>query len=165
MRTRIIYWILVMAFQILVLNHLDFSAYVIPQVFIIVLITMSLGWSKIQQLGVGFGLGLVADLFIGTPGMHASACLWLVLLRMGILGTQDIKQQAASNLTYNAHTVGFTPFMSTAVILVLFYHLYVFWLQNIGALHFTNYLLTVVISSLLALTIIGILEYLSFQRK
>lgn len=154
-----------MSFQVLVLNHLDFSAYVVPQVFILLLISMPLGWSKMTQMTAAFGVGLVADLFVGTPGIHTSACLWLVLIRIGILNTQDIKQQVANKLTYDVNAVGFTPFLYTTAILVLFYHLYIFWLQNIGALHWSNYLLTAFISSILSLTIIGVIQYLSFQRK
>lgn len=165
MPTRIIFWVLIMALQVLVLNHLDFSAFVVPQVFIVLLISMSLGWSKIVQIAVAFGLGIVADLFVGTPGIHASACLWLVLIRIGVLSRQDIKQQVASKLTYDVKTVGLTPFLYTAVSLVLFYHFYIFWIQNIGALQWSNYLLTAIISSTLALTIIGIIQYLSFQRR
>lgn len=165
MPTKIIYWLLIMAFQVLVLNHLDFSAYVVPQVFIILLITMPLGWSKMLQVAVAFGIGLIADLFVGTPGIHASACLWLAILRIGILNTQDIKQQVASKLTYDVNSVGLVPFAYASVILVLFYHLYIFMIQNIGALHLGNYLLTTLISSSLSITIIGIIQYLSFQRR
>ncbi len=154
-----------MSFQVLVLNHLDLSAYVVPQVFILLLISLPLSWSKVTLVAVAFGLGLLADFFVGTPGIHASGCMWLVLLRIRILNTQDLNQQIANKLNYDVNTVGIAPFVYTTLILVFFYHIYIFWLQNIGALIWINYVLTVVISSLLSITIIAIVQYLSFQRR
>jgi hypothetical protein len=162
---RIVYWLLIVTFQVLVLNHLDFSAFVIPQIFIILLISMPLGWSKITQVSAGFGLGLLADLFVSTPGIHASACLWLVLLRIGILNTQDIKQQIASKMDYDVKSVGLNSFLYSSTILVFFYHFYIFWIQNIGSLQWSNYVLTSMISSVLAITLVWILQYLTFQHK
>ncbi len=165
MWTRAVYWVLILAFQVLVLNHLDFSAFVTPQVFIILLISMPLGWSKMTQVSAAFGLGLLADFFVSAPGIHASACLWLVLLRIGILNTQDIRQQIASKMDYDVKSVGLNSFLYSSVLLVFFYHFYIFWTQNIGSLQWSNYMLTSIISSLIAITLIGILQYLTFQHR
>ncbi len=164
MQIKLVYWGVIMALQLLVLNHLGFSAFVMPQVFIVLLISMPLHWSKMIQVAVGFGLGLLIDLFIGSPGIHASACLWLVLLRIGILNTQDIKQQIANKLPYDIYSVGVTPFFYSALVLVFFYHFYIFWIQNIGSANGHRYLITTLISSFLALTIIAITQYLLPKR-
>lgn len=164
MQIKLVYKLVVLAFQLLVLNHLDFSAFIMPQMFITLLISMPLHWSKITQVFVGFGLGLIVDFFLASPGIHASACLWLVLLRIGILNKQEIKQQIANKLPYDMYSAGSLPYFYSTLILVFFYHFYIFWIQNIGAMIWYKYGMTTLISSFLALTIIAILQYVSPKR-
>lgn len=165
MTSKVIYWILILAFQFLVLNHLDISSYLVPQVFIILLITLPLHLGKNTVIGIAFALGLLADFFVSTPGIHASGCLWLVVLRMYFIDRQDVKQQVANKLPYEISSVGLLPFIYTASILSLFYHMYVLWLQNMGALWWANFIPAVLASTVLALTLISIVEYISLNRK
>jgi hypothetical protein len=157
----IFYWIAILFLQLVVFNHLGFTSHLAPQVFIILLITLPLHISKSYQMLLGFLVGLVADLFIGTPGIHASACMWLIMLRFFLLGAQDLKEQIANHLPYNIHSVGLSTFAATATSLVLFYHLYVFWLESIGAINWIFILLTTLLSSLFTLIVIGAVQLLS----
>jgi len=86
----IFYWTAILFLQFIVFNRLGFTAYLAPQVFIVLLITLPLHISKPYQVLLGFFLGLIADFFVGTPGIHASACMWLVMIRFGLLGAQDL---------------------------------------------------------------------------
>ena len=88
---RLLYWILILALQVVIFNHLELSAYIVPQLFIILLITLPVHLSKSVQVIIAFGLGLLADFFVSTPGIHASACLWLIILRMSLLARLDLK--------------------------------------------------------------------------
>jgi rod shape-determining protein MreD len=159
MTRRILYWILILALQLLVLNHLELSAFIVPQVFIILLITLPLHLSRLNQVLIAAGLGLLVDFFTATPGIHTSACLWLIVFRIGLLNRQDLKQQIANRLPYTVSSAGLVSFAYTAAILVFFYHLYLFFIGSIGALHGATYGLTVVSSSLLSLTIIAIIQF------
>jgi rod shape-determining protein MreD len=156
-------WILIFGLQVVVFNHLDFSSYVLPQVFIILLISLPLHTSKINQVLIGFGLGLLADLFLSTPGIHASACMTLILIRMWLLSRLDLKEQIANKLSFNAKTVGLPTFFYVTTVLVVIYHLYVFSLESIGAIYWVKMLLTTLISSALSLLIIGLIQYMSFR--
>ena len=164
MLNKIVQWILIIALQVFVLNHLDFSAYILPQVFIILLITLPLHLSKINQILIAFGLGLVADFFVSTPGFHASACLWLILIRMWILGSLDLKEQQANHLQFNIRNVGPSSFLYVTLILVVFYHFYIFTLESIGAINGLRLLMTSVLSSTLAMLIIVLIQYITFRK-
>jgi rod shape-determining protein MreD len=158
---KILYWLMVLFLQLVVFNHLAISSYLIPQVFIILLITLPLHLNKLVQVFIAFGLGLLADMFVGTPGIHASACLWLVMLRMTLLAPQDLKEQISNRESYTVYSAGLSGFIYTTVILVLFYHLYVFWLESIGAINSWNLFITTLVSSLFVFTFIGISQFLS----
>lgn len=158
------YWTLVIGFQVLVLNHLDISSYIYPQVFVTLLLTLPLHLKKTYQFLIGFGLGLVMDLFVYSPGIHMSACLWFIAIRMIILDRQDLKEHANNKLAYSIKIAGFSPFFYTTLILILFYHFYVLWLDGIGNIQVEHMIITVLSSSLLALTIIGVFQALSLNR-
>ncbi len=165
MLSRVLYYILIFALQVLLFNHLDLSAFLVPQVFIILLITLPLQTKKIYQVLIAFGLGILADFFVSTPGIHTSACLSLVMMRMAILNTQDLKEEIANKLSYTARNVGVLPFSYTVLILVFFYHLYVFWIGSIGAINMYNLLVTTFISSVFSLTVIAIFQFLSLSHS
>jgi hypothetical protein len=120
--------------------------------------------SKLNQVFLACGLGLIVDFFTATPGIHTSACLWLIVLRMGLLNNQDLKQQEASRLPYTVSTVGLATFTYTTAILVFLYHIYLFFIGSIGAIHLPTYGITVLSSSLLALTIIAIIQFSTNKR-
>ncbi len=162
---RILSWIIIFGLQVVVFNHLDFSSYVLPQVFIVLLITLPVHLSKINQVLIAFALGLLADFFISTPGIHASACMTLVLLRMGLLQRLDLKEQIANKLSFNVRHVGISTFFYITAILVVIYHFYVFSLESIGAVHWVKMLLTTLISSSLSLLIIGLIQFVSLREK
>lgn len=164
MTRRILYWILILALQLLVLNHLELSAFIVPQVFIILLITLPLHLSRLNQVFIAAGLGLLVDFFTATPGIHTSACLWLIVFRIGLLNRQDLKQHIANRLPYTVNSAGLVSFAYTAAILVFFYHLYLFFVGSIGAINGANYGLTVLSSSLLSLTIVAIIQFSTTKR-
>lgn len=161
---RTAYWIFILALQVFVLNHLDISIYLVPQVFIILLIGLRLDLSKMLQIIIAFGVGLLIDFFTSTPGINASASLWLMILRMAFLNRQDLKEHIANKLPYSLKNAG-SPYFYTVSFLVFFYHFYIFWMGSIGAIKWVKLLSTTVFSSILALMIISILEYISLSRR
>jgi len=161
---RLFYWILILALQVFVFNHLEFSSFLMPQLFVLLLITLPVHLSKTLQIIIAFSLGLFADFFVATPGIHASGCLWLILIRLGLLSRVDLKEQEANRLAFNAKTVGNTTFMYIASILVLFYHTYIFILENLGAFNGGQILLTAFLSSTFTMLLIGFVQYVSFNR-
>lgn len=162
---KIVTWILVFALQVFVFNHLNFTSYLVPQVFIFLLIILPLHLSKLNIVLIGFGLGLLADIFTSTAGLHASACLWLVLIRMAILNSLDTKQMEANKNWFTVQNVGLPVFFYTTIALVFVYHLYVFFLGSIGAIDFERLLISTFASTSFALLIILFFELVSFGRS
>jgi rod shape-determining protein MreD len=61
--------------QVLVLNNIQFSGYVNPYVYIMIILLLPSLTPSWMVLTIAFFTGLVIDLFSGSPGMHASATL------------------------------------------------------------------------------------------
>lgn len=162
--TKIIAAIVLFAFQVVVLNHLEFSAYLYPQLFILILIMMPASVNKTWQMVIAFGLGLLADLFVGTPGLHASSSLLIALLRIGLLNRYDIEEVVANRSLIHVGTLGLEKFIYLALILTVSYHAISFGLESIGALNSLNYLLTVLLSSVVTFLLILSVQFMFYKR-
>ena len=162
---RIIGLILIMAFQVVILNHLELTAYLYPQVFILILINLPPFINKSYQVLLAFALGLIADFFTSTPGLHASACMFLALLRIGLLNRYDIEEVKANRSWLNLGTMAMDKYIFLSAVLVLFYHLYAFGLESMGALNSVYYFITVGLSSLVSFVIILLIQYLFIKRS
>lgn len=83
---RIVFYILL---QVLVLKEITLGGDQQPLVFIfiypLVLIILPIKIPQFFVLLLAFATGLVIDLFYMSPGVHAGACLWMVLFRPVIL--------------------------------------------------------------------------------
>lgn len=150
--------------QVVVLNHLDFSRYIYPQVFILMLISLPPYLGRSWQVLIAFGLGLFMDLFIGTPGLHASASMFLILFRMFLLNRYDIEEIVANRDSLNIRTFPLDKFLYLTTSCILFYHALVFGLESVGAIHLKSYLLTVLISSFSAFLIILFIQFVFHKR-
>ena len=161
---KILAAIAIFAFQVVVLNHLDFSRFIYPQMFILVLIALPPYLSKTVQILIAFGLGLAADLFVSTPGIHASACMFITLYRMWMLNSYDLDEMIANREAFNIQTVSLDKYVFVSFSMVILYHLYAFGLESIGAIHWFNYGVTVLISSAVSLLLIFLIQFLFYRR-
>jgi hypothetical protein len=157
---NLIKYILVFIAQVVVLNHLDFATYLKPQLFILILINLPPYLNKSVQMLLGFGLGLAADLFVSTPGIHASACMILILARFAFINRYEMEEVIANRDSLGINNTGLSKYLVLSGILVLVYHLYVFGLESLGAVNYVNYLLTVIISSITTYSLILLLQFL-----
>lgn len=161
---KILAAIALFAFQVVVLNHMDFSRYIYPQLFILVLIALPPYLSKTVQILIAFGLGLAADLFVSTPGLHASACMFIALYRMWMLSRYDLDEMIANRESFNIQTVSLDKYLFISVSMVVLYHLYAFGMESIGAIYWFNYGLTVLLSSAVSLLFIFLIQFLFYRR-
>ena len=161
---KILAAIALFAFQVVVLNHMDFSRFLYPQLFILILISLPPYIKKSWQVVIAFSLGIAADLFASTPGIHASACLILIMFRMFILTRYDMDEIVANKTTINIFTIALDKYVFISLSSVLVYHIYAFALESIGAINPLNYLITVLLSSLVSFSLILLIQYLFYRN-
>lgn len=78
-------FVVLVVVQVLLVNHIRLGGYVHPYIYLIFVMLLPLNISGWQLLLSGFGIGLVIDLFMGTPGMHAGATTMMAFCRPGII--------------------------------------------------------------------------------
>jgi rod shape-determining protein MreD len=154
--------ILLLMLQILLFNNIQFSGYVNPYVYIMFILLLPFEIPSWLLLILAFAVGLVIDIFSGTPGMHSSATVLAGFSRpymLRIISPRDGYEPGAdpSMLIY-----GFRWFLMYTSIIVLIHHTALFFLEVFRFTGFFDTLLKILLSSLFSVIFILLLE---FSRK
>lgn len=75
-------FVLLMAVQLLVLNHVYLGGYVMPMLYVLFLLMLPTGMKRIPLLLLAFGTGLLVDILNNALGFHALACTVVAMLRI-----------------------------------------------------------------------------------
>lgn len=78
---NILRFILFLAIQILICNHIVLWDVVTPQLYILALLLLPMSTPKWAQYLIAFAYGFTIDCFTQTFGIHAAACLTITALR------------------------------------------------------------------------------------
>lgn len=145
--------IVVVLLQILLLNNLHFMGVVNPCIYILFLLALPAEMNKMVQLGVGFALGLLMDMFCNSPGVHAAACTAVCFARPYVLSrlVQDEERLVG---TLNSLSLGVEAYIRYVIILTLIHHTLVFILSAFTLHAFWLTLLQIVLSSLLTIGLV-----------
>lgn len=146
--------------QALVINNVEISSWVVPMVYILFLINMPLSLPRWADLLIGFAFGLCMDLFIHTPGMHASACLLLAYIRPIVFNRLAPRDSAESVLRPGIKVMGFNRFFAFIAIMVFMHHTWFFFVE---VLSFSNLFITIgriLLSSAVSIALMVLTQYL-----
>jgi rod shape-determining protein MreD len=141
--------------QVVLLNHIQWSGYINPYVYILFILLLPIETPKWLQLVLGFVLGLTIDMFSNTAGLHAAATVALAFARPGILNLLAPRDGYESELRISPQTLGLKWFVTYLVILTAIHHLVLFYLEifrfNEFFITFFKSFLNIIISVLLML--------------
>jgi len=84
-------FIVVILFQVLIMDNVMINGYMIPYTYILFILLMPFETPRWIQLLAGFTLGLTMDLFTGTPGMHTAATVLIAFVRPYLLDLLNCK--------------------------------------------------------------------------
>ena len=70
---RLLNMLLLLAFQVLILNHVQISGYGTPLVFACMILYMPMGSVRTGILLWGFCTGMLVDIFSNTPGVASGS--------------------------------------------------------------------------------------------
>jgi hypothetical protein len=158
----IVRFILFLLVQALVLNHMPpLHRFITPYLYFLFLLWMPFTMGRTSMLAWGFALGFGLDLFTKTPGLHASACLWVAYLRhflINLLVPRDTKELKSGNP--GIKSMGFASYALFVLILTLFHHGWLVMLEWMNFGSFTYFMGKVIATTLASLSLILITELL-----
>lgn len=145
--------------QLLVLNNIQFSGYINPYVYIMIVLLLPSVTPSWLLLIVSFLTGLIIDLFSGSPGMHASATLLAGFSRPFVLRLISPRDgyEAGSDLSMAAY--GLRWFFIYTATIVLIHHTALFFLEVFRLTDFFRTIIRIVLSSIFTIGFILLIEY------
>lgn len=126
---RLLQFVLILAVQVLVFNHIHFLGHATPLVYVGFLLGFPLNYSRSGILVWCFLMGLLVDIFSNTPGV-AAASMTLAALLQSVLLRHMAPKDAVEDMMPNFHTMGYSNYFWFFFILILIHHIAAFLLES-----------------------------------
>ena len=156
----------VLFFQVFIVTKIPpLHQFIVPYFYFVLILWLPFKMTRINLMFMAFLIGSLVDWFFKTPGLHAAASLLIAYLRPYLINLLLPKESTEwGNEEPSAKTMGSMPYAIYMVILTLFHHTYLIfleWLQFGSFFYFIAKLFATGIVSLLLMLIAD----LFFNRK
>ncbi len=161
----LINFIVIMLFQVLILNQLNLGIYINPCLYILFILILPVETPGWLTLIIGFAVGLMMDAFLNTIGLHASATVFLSFLRYYLLRFFAPRDGYELGSLPVPSYFGFTWFFKYVSIATIGHHLFLFFME---VFTFNNFFLTiwkVILSSLFTITFILLAQLFGIRKE
>lgn len=162
---NIIRFVVLVAAQVLLVNHLRMGGYVHPYIYLIFVMLLPVNMPGWQLLLSGFSIGLVIDLFMGTLGMHAGATTLMAFCRPAIIRLVSGSQKLENIREPNIQQLGFPWYLRYTLVMVLVHNFTYFMLEGFSFHLVGQALLRILISVPISTFLIMIIMYLFSTNK
>ncbi|HNP98007.1 MAG TPA: rod shape-determining protein MreD [Bacteroidia bacterium] len=153
-------FLFLVAIQVLVLNHIQWSGYFNPYVYVLFILLLPMETPRWLLLVLGLIIGLTIDMFGNTSGMHAAASVFVAFARPGILRLIAPRDGYEAETSLTPQVMGINWFITYVSILVLLHHLVYFYVEVFRFSEFWITLLKAVFNSAITVIIILLGQYL-----
>ena len=157
MRTVLLYvlsLVLVMAFQLLLLENVQLLGYLNPYYYPILILLWPLKWNRGLSIVVAFGLGFIMDFIENSGGLHTSALVLLAYVRPLLLRSL-VARAVEEGLSVDLPTLGPSKFMTFTAMGLFTFH---FWLFSLEAFAWSEFF-WVLIRSLASTAVSAVMVY------
>lgn len=149
--------------QVLVLNNIQLMGYMNPYLYVLFILMLPADINRNLLLIIGFGLGLLIDVFENSGGIHASATALLAFVRPALF--KMVAGPASGELRrLNVQTIGAARFMSLAAIAVFLHHLWLFSLEAFRFSEWWQVLSRTILSGIFTLILIYLAQFLVYRK-
>ena len=157
-------FIFLILLQVLVLNHIEFSGFINPYLYVLFIILLPFETPMWVLLLSSFFLGLTIDVFMGTWGINAFASVFMAYLRPYLLKVIAPRDGYEAGTQPNVKFFGFEWFIKYAAVLVVAHHFVLFYTESFKFHQFFSTLLRVILSSIFTLVLIVLSQLLTQKR-
>ena len=84
-------FVILFVMQILVFDNLRFGNYIHLNIYVLFIMLLPFAVSRTQLILYGFLLGMIIDIFSGTPGLNAAATVFMAFFRPNIIALTSRK--------------------------------------------------------------------------
>jgi len=161
----IIQFIVLVLFQVLILNNIQLNGYINPYLYILFIITLPFETNFSLVMVLGFFLGLSVDMFSNTMGMHAAATVVMSFSRPAFIRLLIPKNDFDAFPQPTLKELGLSRFVSFALFLTLIHHFALFFIEVFKINFFFSTFFRVIASSIFTILLIIFVQYLFAKKK
>lgn len=158
-------FILLILFQVLILNNLHLSIYINPYAYILFILILPFDTSGWLLLSLAFLTGLTMDAFSNSMGMHSAAIVLVAFLRPYLLSVLSPRDGYGEGQTPHYSQMGMTWFLMFAGILTLVHHFTLFLAEDFSLDSIFTLILRVILSSIFSMIIMIVLLLVSYKAR
>jgi rod shape-determining protein MreD len=158
-------FVILVFIQVFLLKNITLYNLSTPYLYILFILLLPFEIPNILLFALSFVLGLTIDAFYDTPGLHASACVLLALVRILFISITVQKEGFDNEPEPTLSVMGLRWFFTYALVLTLFHH---FFLFNLEIFRFSEIPYTLgrfVMSSIFTVFLMLLSGFLFFRRK
>ncbi|MBP5690978.1 MAG: rod shape-determining protein MreD [Bacteroidaceae bacterium] len=153
-------FVFVALMQILFLNRISLFGYVTPLFYIWLIVRFDSYMKRTSMLLWAFSLGLVMDMFSGTPGLNAASATLLAMVQPGIV-KMFVQTERYEQLFPSSASMGGRPFAGYLLLMTVLHHTTYFLLRSIPLGDWSVLVLKVIFSTLLTFIFMIVAERLT----
>ena len=161
---NILRFIVVVAFQVLVMDNVMLNGYMVPYVYLLFILLMPFETPRWIVLLSGFALGLTIDLWEHTPGMHTAATVLIAFIRPYFLSLMSPRDGYEPETFPRIYYYGFAWFLKYTFLMVFIHHLVLFYLEVFQLQNFLSTLSRVILSTILSASTIVLSQFFVFRK-
>jgi len=139
--------------------------FIVPYIYYLFILWLPFSIPRFWLLVIGFLTGLSLDYFTQTPGLHAAACVLIAYIRPFMINMLLPKDTSEFNYREpSPRTMGWTPYAVYVLVLTLFHHGYMLFLEWLSFGSILTFFVKLVATTGISFLLIFMTELL-FPRK
>ena len=156
-------FILVVLLQGLVVNNLEFSEYLNPMIYPVMIMLLPFEMTALVTMVFALFLGIGVDAFSNTFGLHTSSLLLIAYLRPTVLKYIKPREGYELSLLPTIHDMGFVWFFTYTTVLLFIHHMWFFTFEILRFDLIPLILGKTIFSLILSLFLITLFEYIFYK--
>ena len=145
--------------QVMVFDNIRFGNYIHPYIYVLFVMQLPFETPTWKLLINGFLIGIVVDIFNGTPGLNASATVFMAFMRPLIIGITTRKSDIEDKTNPSINEMGLQWFIIYGLLLLLVHNLFLFWMEAFSIKLLGLVLLETILSAPVSLLVIILIIY------
>ena len=161
-------FIILVFVQVFLLKNIAVYGLSTPYLYILFILLLPFDIPNVLLFTLAFVTGITIDAFYDSPGLHATACVILALVRIIFIRLTVQKDGFDNEPEPTLSIMGLRWFFTYALVLTLVHHFFLFFLESFSISDFSYTLSRFLLSSLFTVFLIlltGILFYTRKERK
>lgn len=157
---NIIRIIVLVVMQVFIFDNIRLGHFIHPYIYVLFIMLLPFDTPKWRLLIDGFIIGMLIDIFSGTPGLNAAATVFMAYFRPNIIGITTRKSDIEEKNIPSITEMGLKWFVVYGLMLLIMHNLVLFWIEAFSIKLFGIIMLEVLLSVPVSLFVIIIAMYI-----